>query len=222
MTGSDPATGSPSNIQLDSARDGLVLVLSAASGCGKTTVLRQLLETEPRLEMSISITTRKPRTTERRGDHYRFVTKAEFRRLEREGELLEHAEVFGSSYGTPRAPVEARLAQGLDIVADLDWQGAASMRKALGSRCVSVFMLPPSMSELERRIRSRGEDSPTAIQQRMSKAAAEISHWRDFDYVIVNHDLATCVEEIRSVVRVEQIRRRAPGIEAFIATMLRS
>lgn len=222
MTGSPPITKSPSNDRLDSARDGLVLVLSAASGCGKTTVLRRLLETEPRLEMSISVTTRKPRASERRGDHYRFVSEAEFHRLADSGELLEHAEVFGSRYGTPRAPVEARLARGLDVVADLDWQGAASMRAALGDRCVSVFMLPPSMTELERRVHTRGQDSEGAIARRLAKAAEEISHWGEFDYVIVNHNLDTCVEEIRSVLRVEQIRRRANSIGSFIDAMLRT
>lgn len=212
----------PSNARLDATRDGLVLVLSAASGSGKTTVLRRLLETEPRLAMSVSVTTRKPRAAERRGDHYRFVGEAEFDRLVQSGELLEHAAVFGSRYGTPRGPVEARLAQGLDVVADLDWQGAESMRSALGSRCVSVFMLPPSMTELERRIRARAQDSDTTIERRLAKAEEEISHWREFDYVIVNHDLDACVEEIRSVVRVEQIRRRGKSIGSFIETMLRN
>lgn len=212
----------PSNARLDATRDGLVLVLSAASGSGKTTVLRRLLEIEPRLAMSVSVTTRKPRSAERRGDHYRFVGEAEFDRLVQSGELLEHAEVFGSRYGTPRGPVEARLAEGLDVVADLDWQGAESMRLALGSRCVSVFMLPPSMTELERRIRARAQDSDTTIEHRLAKAEEEISHWREFDYVIVNHDLDTCVEEIRSVVRVEQIRRRGKSIGSFIETMLRT
>lgn len=222
MTATGTTAASPSNARLDSTRDGLVLVLSAASGSGKTTVLRRLLETEPRLEMSISVTTRKPRAMERRGDHYRFVSVTEFERLMKAGELLEHAEVFGSRYGTPREPVEARLARGLDVVADLDWQGAASLRTALGSRCVSVFMLPPSMSELERRIRTRGQDSETTINRRLAKAEEEISHWREFDYVIVNHDLDACVEEIRSIVRVEQIRRRADSIRHFIETMLRT
>lgn len=222
MTATGKTATSPSNARLDSTRDGLVLVLSAASGSGKTTVLRRLLETEPRLEMSISATTRKPRAAERRGDHYRFVSATEFERLLQAGEFLEHAEVFGSRYGTPRGPVEARLARGLDVVADLDWQGAASLRTALGSRCVSVFMLPPSMSELERRIRARGQDSETTITRRLAKAEEEISHWREFDYVIVNHDLDACVEEIRSIVRVEQIRRRADSIRHFIETMLRT
>ena len=172
--------------------------------------------------MSISVTTRKPRAMERRGDHYRFVSVTEFERLMKAGKFLEHAEVFGSRYGTPRGPVEARLARGLDVVADLDWQGAASLRTALGSRCVSVFMLPPSMSELERRIRTRGQDSETTINRRLAKAEEEISHWREFDYVIVNHDLDACVEEIRSIVRVEQIRRRADSIRHFIETMLRT
>lgn len=212
----------PPNARLDATRDGLVLVLSAASGSGKTTVLRRLLETEPRLAMSVSVTTRKPRAAERRGDHYRFVGEADFDRLVQSGELLEHAEVFGSRYGTPRGPVEARLAQGLDVVADLDWQGAESMRLALGNRCVSVFMLPPSMTELERRIRARAQDSDTTIERRLAKAEEEISHWREFDYVIVNHDLDACVEEIRSVVRVEQIRRRGKSIGSFIETMLRT
>ncbi len=220
MTISPPTPASPSNARLDSTREGLVLVLSAASGCGKTTVLRRLLETEPRLEMSISVTTRKPRTAERRGDHYRFVSETDFENLLQGGELLEQAEVFSHRYGTPRGPVEARLAQGLDVVADLDWQGAASLRAALGNQCVSVFMLPPSMAELERRIRTRSQDSEATINQRLAKAAEEMSHWREFDYVIVNHDLATCVEEIRSIVRVEQIRRRADSVSSFVAALL--
>ncbi len=222
MTASEPDAASPSHTRPESPCGGLVLVLSAASGCGKTTVLRQLLKTEPRLEMSISVTTRKPRATERRGDHYRFVSETEFARLLHAGELLEHAEVFDCRYGTPRHPVEACLAQGRDVVADLDWQGAASLRSVLGDRCVSVFMLPPSMTELERRVRTRGQDSEASIGRRLAKAAEEISHWREFDYVIVNHDLNTCVEDIRAVARVEQIRRRSGSINRFVERLLRN
>lgn len=189
------------------ARRGVVLALSAASGSGKTTVLRRLFEIEPDLAMSVSVTTRPPRAEERRGDHYTFVTRDEFRDMIARDAFLEHAEVHGNLYGTPRAPVEEHLARGRDVLCDLDWQGARSFRGKLGGDCVSVFMLPPSMKELRRRLRDRGQDGAEVIRARLAKAGDEIAHWEEFDHVIVNRDRDACVDEIRAVLHAERARR---------------
>lgn len=195
-------------IDSSAPRRGIVLVLSAASGSGKTTVLRRLFEIEPNLAMSVSATTRPPRPEERRGDHYTFVARDEFLDMVRRDAFLEHAEVHGNLYGTPRAPVEEHLARGRDVLCDLDWQGARSLRAALGGDCVSVFMLPPSMEELRRRLRGRGQDGAEVIRARLDKAEDEIAHWEEFDHVIVNHDRDACVDEIRAVLRAERYARR--------------
>ncbi len=201
-------------------RRNLVLALSAASGSGKTTILRKLFEVEPDLAMSVSVTTRPPRSQERRGDHYVFVDREKFLEMLQQGIFLEHAEVHGYFYGTPRAPMEKHLDEGRDVLCDLDWQGARSLRKALGEDSVSVFMLPPSMKELRRRLLERRQDDEETIRKRLAKATDEISHWDEFDHVVVNHDRDNCVDEIRSVLLVERIRRRRSGIPELVARML--
>lgn len=197
-----------SRTDIRGARRGIVLVLSAASGSGKTTVLRRLFEIEPNLAMSVSVTTRPPRPEERRGDHYTFVVRGEFLDMVDRGDFLEHAEVHDNLYGTPRAPVEEHLARGRDILCDLDWQGARSLRERLGADCVSVFMLPPSMEELRRRLHGRGQDGADVIDARLAKAEEEIAHWGEFDYAIVNRDRDACVDDIRAVLRAERSARR--------------
>lgn len=189
------------------ARRGLMLVLSSPSGAGKTTITRAILERDADLSISISVTTRPRRPGEVDGVHYRVIGKPEFDRMVERGELLEHAEVFGNWYGTPRRPVEAMLEAGRDVVADVDWQGTQQLKANFRGSMVSVFVLPPTVAELERRLRSRAQDSEAVVASRMAKASDEMSHWPEYDYVIVNDDLARSVATVADILKVERLRR---------------
>src|SRR5579871_1855533 len=178
------------------ARRGLMLVLSSPSGAGKTTLSRLLLERDSALELSISVTTRKPRPGETNGRDYHFIDDARFDAMAERGELLEWAEVFGNRYGTPRAPVVRALAGGRDVLFDIDWQGTQQLRENGRDDLVSVFVLPPSIRDLEARLRSRAQDSDDVIRSRMAKAANEMSHWAEYDYVVINRDVWRAYEEV--------------------------
>jgi len=198
-------------------RRGVCLVIAAPSGAGKSTITRALLATEPALSLSISATTRAPRPGERDGIHYHFRTQAEFDGMAASGALLEWASVFGRSYGTPRAPVERALHAGQDVAFDIDWQGHQKLRQALPGDVVGVFILPPSLAALEQRLHSRAGDSPTEIARRMAAARDEMSHWAEFDHVVVNTDLDQAIAEVRAVLHAARsATARQPGIAAFV------
>jgi guanylate kinase len=198
-------------------RRGLMLVLSSPSGAGKTTITRALVERDPELGVSVSVTTRPARPGEIEGKHYRFIDETAFRSMVDRGELIEHATVFGNSYGTPRAPIEAALAAGRDIVSDVDWQGTQQLRESMRSDIVSIFVLPPTIAALEARLRSRAQDSPEVVAQRMAKSADEMSHWPEYDYVIVNHELEESVRLVRAILTAERLRReRQVGLAEFV------
>jgi len=198
-------------------RRGLLLVLSSPSGAGKTTITRLLIERDPTLAISVSVTTRAPRAGEIDGKHYRFIDAAEFERMVAAGELLEHAVVFGNRYGTPRAPVEATLASGSDIISDIDWQGTQQLKESVRSDLVSVFVLPPSMAALRKRLESRAQDSREVVCQRMAKSADEMSHWPEYDYVIVNHELGESVDQAQAILTAERLKReRQVGLAEFV------
>ncbi|HEY2133983.1 MAG TPA: guanylate kinase [Acetobacteraceae bacterium] len=202
------------------ARRGLCLVIAAPSGAGKTSITRALLRTDPELRLSISATTRPPRPGEQDGMHYHFRTQPEFDAMVARGELLEWAGVFGRSYGTPRAPVEAALAAGLDMVFDIDWQGSRQLRAAMPQDVVGLFVLPPDITELEARLRKRGGDSEEAVALRMAKAREEMSHAPEFDHVLVNHDLERSVEAARAVLQAARLATsRQTGLAGFLAGM---
>ncbi|HKF70521.1 MAG TPA: guanylate kinase [Stellaceae bacterium] len=198
-------------------RRGLLLVLSSPSGAGKTTITRRLVERDGNLAVSISATTRPRRANEVDGKDYHFVSSARFDRMVREGALLEHATVFGNRYGTPRAPVEAALAAGRDIVSDIDWQGTQQLAQSVRGDLVAVFVLPPSMAALAERLRRRAQDSDEVVRQRMAKSADEMSHWPEYDYVIVNRDLDASVDEAQAILTAERLKRaRQIGLAEFI------
>jgi guanylate kinase len=198
------------------ARRGLMLVLSSPSGAGKTTLSRMLLA-DHAVELSISVTTRPQRPAEQDGAHYHFIDRARFDAMVRDGELLEWAEVFGHRYGTPRAPVEAALAAGRDVLFDIDWQGTQQMREKARGDLVSVFVLPPSARELERRLHTRAQDADDVIRARMAEAADEISHWAEYDYVIVNRDLDQAFAELCAILAAERLKReRQTGLSDFV------
>ncbi|CAK0754762.1 guanylate kinase [uncultured Gammaproteobacteria bacterium] len=198
-------------------RRGLMLVLSSPSGAGKTTLARRLLERDSGIAMSVSVTTRAPRPAERDGIDYHFHDRAAFDRMVTAGELLEHALVFGNCYGTPRAAVEAQLRAGRDVLFDIDWQGTQQLAEKARDDLVSVFILPPSAEELERRLRGRAQDSQAVIAQRMARAADEMSHWPEYDYVMVNHDIEVSTEAALSILRAERLRRRRQtGLSEFV------
>ncbi len=203
-------------------RRGLCLVLSAPSGAGKSSVSRALLEQEPELKLSVSATTRKPRPGEQEGVHYFFKEREEFQRMIAASELLEHAEVFGRFYGTPRAAVEHALAAGRDVLFDVDWQGHLLLREAMPGDVIGVFLLPPSLEELERRLHGRGQDSAEEIARRMSAARDEISHYADFDNVLVNNDFHQTVDEVRAILRAgRSARTRQPWLPDFVGGLLK-
>jgi len=198
-------------------RRGVLLVLSSPSGAGKTTITRRLLERDPTLSLSVSVTTRPPRPSEVDGRDYTFIGQAEFDALAARGDLLEHAQVFGHCYGTPRAPVEAALAAGRDIVTDIDWQGTQQLNASLEPDLVKVFILPPSLAALEARLNSRAQDSAAVVAARMAKSAEEMSHWPEYDYVIVNHDIDASVTQAQSIVTAERLKRvRQLGLADFV------
>jgi guanylate kinase len=199
-------------------RRGLLLILSSPSGAGKSTMARRLMDWDPTMRFSVSATTRKPRAGEEHGVHYRFHDHTSFRELIEQGGMLEHAEVFGNYYGSPRAPVEAAMAEGRDTLFDVDWQGGQQIRNsALGKDVVSVFILPPSIAELERRLRGRGQDSEEIIAGRMAKSRDEISHWAEYDYVLINDEVESTFARLVAIVEAERLRRdRQPGISGFV------
>ena len=202
----------------DLPRRGLCLVISAPSGAGKSTITRRLLAAEPALSLSVSATTRAPRPGEVEGTHYLFRSHDDFAAMASGGALLEWAEVFGRRYGTPRAPVEDALDAGRDVVFDIDWQGWRQLREALPEDTVGVFVLPPSLDALKSRLAGRGSDAPAEIARRMAAARDEISHWREFDHVVVNAELDRAVAEIRAVLHAARsVTRRQPGLAGFVA-----
>lgn len=197
-------------------RRGLCLVLAAPSGAGKSAITRALLAADPSLELSISVTTRGPRPYEQEGVHYHFRGQEEFDALVQSGDMLEWAGVFGRSYGSPRAPVEQALAAGRDVVFDIDWQGYHQVRQSLPGDVVGLFIMPPSLVELEARLRARNSDSEAEINRRMATAVAEISHVREFDYVLVNHDLSEAVAQTQAVLAAARLAMaRQTGLDNF-------
>ena len=209
-------------MSIPGARRGLMLVLSSPSGAGKTTMSKRLLANDPQIGMSVSATTRPPRTGEIDGQDYHFVSQDQFDHMVAMGQFLEWATVFGNRYGTPRGPVETALAEGRDILFDIDWQGTQQLRQSqAGGDLVSIFLLPPSLEELEQRLKSRAADSEEVITQRMSRAADEISHWAEYDYILVNDDPGQCLHEIRSILTTERLRReRQRGLAGFVRDLL--
>ena len=203
-------------------RRGLMFILSSPSGAGKTTVAQKLLADDPGTTMSVSVTTRPIRPREVDGHDYTFTTRPEFEAMVAAGAFLEWAEVFGNLYGTPRAAIADGLAKGQDYLFDVDWQGAQQLAQAARDDVVSVFLLPPSIEELERRLRSRGTDSDDVIAGRMDRARAEISHWREYDYVVVNADVGECFAQVRDVLRSERLRiGRQTGLVEFTRALMR-
>ena len=198
-------------------RRGFLLVLSSPSGAGKTTIARRLIAAEPGLTLSVSVTTRRPRQGEIDGRDYIFIDRERFDEMMARDEFLEHAIVFGNSYGTPRGPIEEALAGGRDIVGDVDWQGAQQLVKRMPDDLVSVFVLPPSRDALAVRLRSRAQDSPTVVASRMAKSAEEMRHWSEYDYVIINNDIDESVAQARAILIAERLRRsRQTGLADLV------
>ena len=202
-------------------RRGLMLVLSSPSGAGKSTIARNLLESDASLELSVSVTTRARRGSEIDGVHYHFMSMREFERLRNSDALLESAEVHGNCYGTPREPAEVAMAQGRDMLFDIDWQGAKQLSEKMRADIVSIFILPPSMSELKTRLKRRAEDSASTIDTRLHNARTELEHWREYDYVVINDDLDRAFTSVKAIVAAERLRRdRRPGLFDFVSGLL--
>ncbi|MDS9468056.1 guanylate kinase [Paracoccus sp. MBLB3053] len=203
-------------------RSGLLVILSSPSGAGKSTLARRLMEWDPTLRFSVSATTRKARPGEVEGEHYYFRDREEFRAMVDAGNMLEHAEVFGNLYGTPREPVEEAMRAGRDTLFDVDWQGGQQIRaSALGAHVISIFVLPPSLAELERRLVSRGQDAPEIIAGRMQKSRDEISHWAEYDYVIINENIDQSTEALKTILTAERLRRaRQVGLGPFVRRLM--
>lgn len=198
-------------------RRGLMLVLSSPSGAGKSTLSRLLLAADPNVELSVSVTTRPRRLSEVEGRDYHFIDQRKFDAMVGSGELLEWATVFGHSYGTPRAPVERALAAGRDALFDIDWQGSRQLIKKCRAQVVTIFILPPSLAELDRRLRRRAEDTDDIIRRRMERVTDELAHWEEYDYVIVNRDLDRALGDVRTVLAAERLRReRQTGLADFL------
>ncbi|MDY0029744.1 MAG: guanylate kinase [Pseudobdellovibrionaceae bacterium] len=202
-------------------RRGLLFILSSPSGAGKTTITRSLLDRDPQLSISVSVTTRKPRPGEVNGKDYHFVSKEEFDAMVENHQLLEHAKVFNNYYGTPLAQVEDALANSQDIIFDIDWQGTQQLKQKLVNDLVTVFILPPSQIELERRLRARQQDEEDVIRERMKKASDEISHYSEYDYIIVNNDLERSILQARAILEAERCkRRRLTDLPDFVRTLM--
>jgi guanylate kinase len=207
--------------QADISRRGIMLVLSSPSGAGKTTLTRNLLEQEENVELSVSVTTRSRRPSEIEGVHYFFVTKQQFEGMRDSGQLLEWAEVHGNYYGTPREAVENALSEGRDVLFDIDWQGTQQLYEKMPNDVVSVFVLPPSASELKIRLERRAEDSEAIIAERLRNAAEEFKHWNEYDYILVNRDLDKSFTRLRSILTAERLKRvKMPNLEKFVAKLL--
>ncbi len=202
-------------------RRGLLIVLSSPSGAGKTTISRMLLDADPGITMSISATTRPKRPGEVDDVHYHFVDDTGFQALVDDGDLAEWAYVFDHRYGTPKAPIKAALKGGRDILFDIDWQGTQQLEAGMGEDLVSIFILPPSMDELDRRLHTRATDSDDVIADRMRRAASEIGHWAEYDYVLINEDMERCLAEVKAIVAAERLKRtRQPGLVAFVRELV--
>lgn len=194
-----------------------MLVMSSPSGAGKTSLSRRLLETDDELSMSVSVTTRPARPGEIDGTHYFFIDEKEFHRMAQAGELLEHAQVYGHRYGTPRKAVEEALSQGRDVLFDIDWQGAQQLREAAADDMVGVFILPPDRAELARRLQTRAQDSDAVVAYRLTQVAADVTHWAEYDYVLINTEFEASLAALRSVLMAERLkRRRQPGLTEFV------
>jgi len=206
---------------IDIARRGLMLIVSSPSGAGKTTLTRNLLEQEENVSLSISVTTRARRTSEIDGIHYKFLSRRQFELMRDGGELLEWAEVHGNFYGTPREPVETALAEGRDVLFDIDWQGTQQLYDSMRPDVVSVFVLPPTAEELKLRLERRAEDTPDIIARRLKNAAEEIPHWEEYDYVLVNRDLEKSFARLRGILTAERLKRVHPDdIQSFVDNLL--
>lgn len=203
--------------EIDIHRRGLMLVLSSPSGAGKTTLSRRLLESDGEITMSVSATTRKPRPGEENGKDYHFLTTEDFGVMRNKGEFLEHAKVFDNYYGTPKGPVEDALSAGRDVMFDIDWQGTQQLEESASSDLVKVFILPPSGHELEKRLNTRAQDPPDVVAGRMAKASDEISHYAEYDYIIVNDDVEKALKELTAILVAERVRReRRVGLRTFV------
>ena len=199
------------------ARRGLMLVISSPSGAGKSTIARNVLADDRGMSLSVSVTTRARRPSEIEGVHYHFVSQKEFERLKTSDALLEWAEVHGNFYGTPREPVEIAMSEGRDMLFDIDWQGAQQLQDKMPADVVSIFILPPTIAELEARLRARGQDTPEIVAERMAKSRDEISHWAEYDYVLINKNLPQCEAELRAVIAAERLRRdRRPELVGLV------
>ncbi|MEE9544130.1 MAG: guanylate kinase [Rhodospirillales bacterium] len=204
-------------------RRGLMLVLSSPSGAGKSTISRELLKGAGNLAMSISATTRPPRPGEQNGKDYLFIDRDEFDGMVAEGEFLEHAEVFDNFYGTPRKPVEMALTRGQDVLFDVDWQGQRQLKRNAADDVVGIFILPPSRGELERRLHTRAQDSEEVVRKRMAKAFGEISHWKDYDYIVVNEVVEDSVALIQAILTAERLKQgRQIGLAEFVGALRES
>ena len=201
-------------------RRGLLLILSSPSGAGKSTLAKRLMDWDPTIRFSVSATTRAPRPGEVDGKDYYFVSRAAFLQKTKDGDMLEHAEVFDNFYGSPRAPVVKALENGMDVLFDVDWQGGQQIRQAMRDDAVLVFVLPPSIAELEKRLKGRAQDSDEVVAKRMSKSRDEISHWAEYDYVLVNKDLPAAFDEVKSIVVAERLRRdRRPDLLDLVRSL---
>lgn len=199
-------------------RRGVMLVMSSPSGAGKTSISRRVLELEPELDLSISVTTRPQRPGETDGVHYHFISEEKFAAMAATGELLEHATVYGRMYGTPRGPVEAALAAGRDVLFDIDWQGAQQLREAAGDDTVGIFILPPSLEILGQRLRTRAQDTDEAVRFRLAQVSSDVTHWPEYDYVLVNAEFEASIAAVRAILSAERLRRkRQPGLGEFVA-----
>jgi guanylate kinase len=198
-------------------RRGLMFVLSSPSGAGKTTLARELMSKVAGLQMSVSVTTRPMRPGEVEGKDYFFIDKQRFDAMVKNNELLEHAPVFDHFYGTPRAPVEAALSAGRDVLFDIDWQGTQQLREKARQDVVSVFILPPSAADLEKRLHTRAQDSDAVIRSRMSRASHEMSHWAEYDYIVINRSIEEAFAEVQAILKAERLRRdRRTGLTGFV------
>lgn len=213
------AAAAPQSIKI--ARRGLMLVISSPSGAGKSTIARTLMDRDQQISLSVSVTTRQRRQSEIEGVHYHFVSQREFERLRDSDSLLEWAEVHGNYYGTPREAVETAMGEGRDMLFDIDWQGAQQLQDKMSADVVSIFILPPTMAELQSRLHRRAEDTEEVIQTRLNNSRAEIAHWREYDYVIVNDDLNSAFDAVQSIVKAERLRRdRRHGLFDFVEGLI--
>jgi guanylate kinase len=209
-----------SNVPPKISRRGMMLVLSSPSGAGKTTIARRLIANDPLIRLSVSVTTRPRRPGEAHGVDYYFTEPADFNAMVKRGELLEHARVFDNWYGTPAKPVLDSLAMGQDVLFDIDWQGTQQLERTARDDLVRIFILPPSMRDLELRLKSRAQDTPDVVAKRMARAADEMSHWAEYDYVIVNFELEEALDYVQSIVRAERLKRsRQTGLTDYVSAL---